>query len=111
MPVRSKQLGIVNGTVAGEATVYTCPAGFRTIVKDVRLVSVATVPGVMFSQIRSGGMVPACPVLYVAAGATGQLYIAEAFAVMNAGDTLTVSVASVTGGGYALIASGAELEL
>jgi hypothetical protein len=112
MPVRSAQLVLASPSSAGATDLYTCPAGFRTIVKSSRLVSVATVPGVAYLEVLNAGNTAGCPWRYVPAATSGQLYTDDGmFLVLNEGDLIVGSVGSVTGGGWAVWVGGAELEL
>lgn len=109
MTVRSAQLCNASITTAGAfVVVYTCPTGHRAIVKDLRMISGAAAPGLMFFAIHSGAVRTA---VAVANPAVTFQVLAErgAFIVMNPGDTIEAYVQSATAAAQ-LIASGAELE-
>lgn len=111
MAVHSNQLAIGVLTVAGAfTTIYTAPAGKRTILKDLVLISGAAAPGIVAAAVLSGASGVA--LLWDAAAAQNKVNTLQGrFAVLNAGDHLQVAVGSVAGGGLQYLASGAELDL
>jgi hypothetical protein len=109
MAVRSIRLGA--GLVNGSATVtaYTCPAGFRTIIKCLSAWNVDSAFNRLYGEITSGATV--LGYLQVPLGAEGTLDEAqhvEMFQVMNAGEELIMDALHAS---IYFVVSGAELAL
>lgn len=111
MTVRSAQLaGLVVTTAAAYVTVYTCPSDTRTIVKDLRLVSYATVPQFFFANVKVGA--DRMVFLIDSAAVTNRVVsLSSGFIMLEAGDLLEVFIQSTTGGGLGVLVGGAELQL
>lgn len=107
MAVRTKRLAAgLNGTAAVGKTVYTCPAGETTIVKDVRLFArLSAVPTVKVYALSGAGTFVACLNRALADQEAAQF---QGFIVLAPGDRILVE-ASVTDG-IAYWVSGTELE-
>lgn len=110
MTVHSKQLGAGAALTAGFHTLYTTPAGKRTIVKSIwlRNNTAGAVTGA-WQVVISGGPTVAFFQPLAATPAAGSTVHLDTWTVLNPGDALQVG--GVAGSGIDAIASGAELTL
>jgi hypothetical protein len=106
--VRSKQLAL--GQVAGagvEQTVYSVPAGHRTILKEIRGTNRAAGAASLFVIIRAAGV--SRIVDAVTGVASGARYaFAELWTMLSAGDELRVLSDVATS--FTFVVSGSELD-
>lgn len=107
MTVRSTQLVAINMTVAQGTFVYTCPAGWRTIVKDAQI------------SYTGGTSGPAALIIALAAGynlylfsqtlsSSAAQYQWNGWTVLNPGDRLYMSLTAISA---SVIISGTLLQL
>jgi hypothetical protein len=105
MPVRTKPLVRASFNTAGALqTLYTCPSGETTIVKDVRVTTVSGSPSRAGLRVISG---PTYIDLVDQALASGSVGLSGLFVVLRPGDQLA---GFSLGGTVGMWVSGAELE-
>lgn len=107
MAVHSTQLGANGAIGTGGYTIYTCPAGKRTIVKTIVLQNTAAASnrvGINLSLVGGGSVL-----WHVTLGASASATESEVYdlwLVMNAGDSLRLTPAANS---IEAVASGSEL--
>jgi hypothetical protein len=107
MTVHSTQLGANGAIAAGGATLYTVPAGKRTILKSVVLQNNAAGANRIILRIDLvGGGNMSWGVTVGAAGGASESMVIDCWIVLNAGDVLKVNPTSSF---VEAIASGAQL--
>ena len=109
MTVATKQLGLALATTAGTwYTAYTCPTGYRTIVKDIRAWNPGTGDPRFFVAVTIAGT--RRQIALTRPAAQPDSFIVGAFIVLNAGDTIDFKPV-LTDAGNVVLVSGAELVL
>lgn len=109
MGVHSKQLATSTGIGTGDATIYTVPAGIRTIVKSAVLNNGFAGANYMVFTVKRSGSDRAYMTLYVTAnGAPGDCLIQRLWLVLETGDSLHAFCAHSS---ISLALSGAELTI
>lgn len=109
MTVHSTQLGAKQGITTAGYTLYTVPSGKRTIWKGVTIYNASgSAQGVTIEVQLVDGDVIYQTYQLAAAGSDGDSINAQTWVVLNAGDSLAVSIAHNS---VAVIVSGAELIL
>lgn len=104
MTVRSARLAAATSNPSGSTvTVYTCPVGVTTILKDARLCTSAGTPGRVVLSVLSGGV--AVSLMDRAFNAV-EVQALSTWVVLEPGDTVRVNAAA---GEVKLWLSGAEL--
>jgi len=107
MTTRTKTLGVGSSSSTGEVTVYSCPSGHVSIVKDLWLRNGAGVARTMYWGVRRSGTFYAR--LYSGVASDASIDERGLFRVLSAGDDLVVQI--LTGGPILWWVSGAELVL
>jgi hypothetical protein len=109
--VRSSQLGSAHVTDTSDHTLYTCPSGYRTIVKWLVLRSKASSAAVVSLFIKNASSAEIAEWSYhlAATGSDGDTANEALWVVLNAGDTLHIQGNNASG--YYVLVSGAELFL
>lgn len=109
MAVRSIRLGAGNVDGSAVATVYTCPAGTRTIIKTISAWNNAASFNRLYIEITSGASVLAyIQTALGTAGTLDEVKHTNVFQVMNAGEVLK---ADALHSNIYYVVSGAELVL
>ena len=111
MAVRSKRLGVANTVSPAATTVYTCPAGYRTIVKSLTSRNKTASGQRAYWTITDAGGTTLFDlnVWCATSGGTGDTVLTDCWFVLNAGEHLVVQWSGATGGVNS--ASGTELLL
>lgn len=109
MTVHSTQLGANSAVTTAGATLYTCPAGKRTIVKSVVLENTASASQRVFIEVvlHSGGAIQPSVTLGANPSAT-EAIVWSCWIVLNAGDSIKIQPSA---NGVQAIVSGTELIL
>lgn len=105
--VRSTSLGIVKLTVATFHTLYTVPAGRRTIVKSVAIYNGGAAGRTAYVAVVRGGTTFYGAVWTLGASQANPSSEQEVWWVLNTGDQLKVQ--TIDSGDMSFIVSGAEL--
>jgi hypothetical protein len=87
-PPYTKRLHIRNAPVTGNETIYTCPVGFTTIVRDIVLYRSATTGTFLWITLLAG---PGAMLYSSTIGGTEKYDRVELRQAMNPGDTLVLT--------------------
>jgi hypothetical protein len=107
--VASTQLGLHNAIGTSDITLYTAPAGKRTIVKNALARSYSSVVTDLYLEVKRSGTIVCSYVFHFAtAGSDGDTANLNTWFVLDAGDSLHTHATSSS---CSLIVSGSELTL
>jgi len=108
--IRTHVIATKTITVAGNTVIATVPAGHRWVIKFLAFYSAATTPGLSTIFITAPAGVG---VIYANPAPTRFVsnVVTPCYAVLDAGDTLSVFVNSVTGGTANVHAGGVDFTL
>jgi hypothetical protein len=109
MTVRSIQLGAGQRTTTAITTLYTVPAGFRTIIKSIVLLNTnAAANNIILTIEISGSTIAAMTFHCAATGSVGDTITQELWIVVNAGELVRIQSTQQP---YYYVVSGAQLDL